>query len=85
MDRLHSRGDIVIVENKADEKYAVCQAASVVARKGRLEEIRNLNKKFSLHNESGKIIYPGSGNASNPQTTEYLETFPKNVSFKRIS
>ena len=77
LDKLHSRGNVVIVENKADEKYVACQAASVVARKERLEEIRTLNKKFSVQDESGKIIYPGSGNASNPQTTDYLEAFMK--------
>ena len=76
-DTLQSRGNTVIVEHKADEKYVVCQAASVVARKERLEEMRTLNKEFSVQDESGKIIYPGSGNASNPQTTEYLEAFMK--------
>jgi len=76
-DTLQSRGNTVIVEHKADEKYAPCQAASVVARKERLEEMQNLNKEFKVQDESGKIIYPGSGNASNPQTTEYLEAFMK--------
>ena len=73
-DKLHSQGNTIIVEHKADEKYAVCQAASVVARKERFEEIRNINNEFSLQ-DSGKTIYPGSGNASNPQTREYLESF----------
>ncbi|MDH3488903.1 MAG: hypothetical protein OEL56_00485 [Nitrosopumilus sp.] len=75
LENLESRGNTVIVENKADEKYLACQAASVVARKERFEEIQNLNKKFNVQNESGKIIYPGSGNAANSQTAEYLETF----------
>jgi len=77
LENLESKGNIVIVENKADEKYAACQTASVVARKERFEEIQNLNKKFNVRDESGKIIYPGSGNAANPQTTEYLEAFMK--------
>ena len=76
-DKLRSKGNEVIVETKADEKYAVCQAASVVARKERLEEIRNINKEFELRDESGKIVYPGSGNAGNPQTEKYLEVFKK--------
>jgi len=76
-DKLQSRGNTVIVEHKADEKYAICQAASVVARKERLEEIRNLNQEFSIQDESGVKIYPGSGNASNPQTAQYLEAFMK--------
>ena len=77
LDRLRSEGNTVIVETKADEKYAVCQAASVVARKERLEEIRNINKEFGVQDEDGKIVYPGSGNAGNPQTEKYLEAFNK--------
>jgi len=77
VDKLRSKGNEVLVETKADEKYAVCQAASVVARKERLEEIQNLNKEFNVQDESGKTIYPGSGNASNPQTAEYLEAYMK--------
>ena len=75
LDRLYSEGNTVIVETKADEKYAVCQAASVVARKERLEEIRNINQEFGVQDEDGKIAYPGSGNAGNPQTERYLEAF----------
>lgn len=72
---LESQGNKVIVEIKADEKYAVCQAASVIARKKRLEEVRYINREFSLEDESGRTIYPGTGNAGNPQTAQYLETF----------
>lgn len=74
-DYLDSQGNNVIVQVKADEKYAVCQAASVVARKKRLEEVRYINKEFILQDESGKKIYPGTGNAGNPQTAQYLESF----------
>ena len=77
LDRLRSEGNTVIVETKADEKYAVCQAASVVARKERLEEIRNINKEFGVQDEDGKIVYPGSGNAGNAQTEKYLKAFNK--------
>jgi len=77
LDELQSKGNTVIVEHKADEKYAACQAASVIARKKRLEEIRYLNEKFSMQDKSGKIVYPGSGNAGNPQTAQYLEAFWK--------
>ena len=77
VDTLRSQGNTVIVVNKADEKYAICQAASVVARKERFEEMRNINKEFSIQDESGNIIYPGSGNAGNPQTAQYLEVFMK--------
>jgi len=75
LDNLRSQGNTVIIEHKADEKYAACQAASVVARKERFEEIRNINKEFSVQDESGGKIYPGSGNAGNPQTAQYLEAF----------
>jgi len=76
-DKLSSKENTVIVEHKADEKYVVCQAASVVARKERLEEIRIINEKFGIQDESGKTVYPGTGNANNPQTREYLETYMK--------
>ena len=75
VDNLRSQGNTVIVVNKADEKYAVCQAASVVARKERFEEMRNINKEFSVQDKTGEKIYPGSGNAGNPQTAQYLEAF----------
>ena len=77
VDALRTQGNTVIVVNKADEKYAICQAASVVARKERFEEIRNINKEFNVQDETGNKIYPGTGNASNPQTTQYLEAFMK--------
>jgi len=77
LDNLRSQGNTIIVENKADEKYAVCQAASVVARKERFEEIRNIDKEFGVQDESGKMLYPGSGNAGNSQTEKYLEAFMK--------
>ena len=77
VDNLRSQGNTVIVVNKADEKYAICQVASVVARKERFEEIRNMNKEFSIQDESGQKISPGSGNAGNPQTDQYLEMFLK--------
>ena len=75
LENLESKGNVVVIEHKADEKYPACQAASVVARKERFEEIQNLNKEFNVQSKSGKIIYPGSGNAANPKTTEYLEAF----------
>lgn len=77
LDKLRSYGNTVIVETKADEKYAVCQAASVVARKERFDDVRNFNNDSGVQDESGKIVYPGSGNAGNPQTAEFLEAFMK--------
>jgi len=77
LEKLRSNEDTIICENKADEKYAACQAASVVARKERFDEIRDLNKNFGVQDESGKIVYPGNGSASNPQTAQYLEAFMK--------
>ena len=84
LERLRSNGNTVLLENKADEKYAVCQAASVVARKERLEDVRNFNKNSGVQDESGKTVYPGTGNASNPQTKEYLEAFMKRYPSKEL-
>ena len=77
LDNLQSKGNTIVIEHKADEKYAACQAASVVARKERFEEIRYINKNFNVQDESGRKIYPESGNASNPQTALYLESYLK--------
>ncbi len=74
---IRSQENTVIVVNKADEKYAVCQAASVVARKGRLEEIRDSCCAALDRPACGQKISPGSGNAGNPQTDRYLEMFMK--------
>ena len=84
LEKLRSNEDTIICENKADEKYAACQAASVVARKERFDEIRDLNKNFGVQDESGKIVYPGNGSASNPQTAEYLEAFMKKYPSKDL-
>jgi len=77
LDNLQSKGNTIVIEHKADERYAACQAASVVARKERFEELREINKNFSLQDESGRKIYPGTGNAANPQTAQYLESYLK--------
>jgi len=84
LEKISSNGNTVIVENKADEKYAACQAASVVARKERFDEIRDNNKNFGIQDKSGKTVYPGEGNAANPQTTEYLEAFMKKYPSKEL-
>ena len=84
LEKLSSNGNTVIVENKADEKYPACQAASVVARKERFDEIRDINKNFGVQDELGKNVYPGEGNASNPQTTKYLEAFMKKYPSKEL-
>ena len=49
----------------------------IEGKKERFEEIRNINKEFNVQDETGNKIYPGTGNASNPQTTQYLEAFMK--------
>jgi len=36
-----------------------------------------MDKEFSIQDESGQKISPGSGNAGNPQTDQYLEIFMK--------
>jgi ribonuclease HIII len=68
----------VIVENKADENYTACKIASLGARALRVDELEELDNKFSLVDEStGKTIYPSSGSASNSNTEKYLIVFRK--------
>lgn len=84
LDKLRANSNTVIAEIHADEKYPACQAASVIARKERFENVRNFNKDAGVPNEFGKMIYPGAGNANNPQTADYLEAFVKQNPGKEI-
>ncbi len=76
LDQLKQNKHEVIVETKADENYTACQIASIAARKARYDEIKYLNKQHSIQDPiSGKMLSPGSGNASNPNTRDYLEAY----------
>jgi ribonuclease HII len=58
----------IVAENKADSKYIVVGAASILAKVKRDEEIQNLGKKFGDF---------GSGYPSDPKTKEFLEKYVK--------
>ncbi len=75
LNKLEQNGNVVTFEHRADEKYVACQAASVIARKERFEEMSHINKKYGVCDKSGKMFYPGSGNAANPKTSQYLKAF----------
>jgi len=53
-----------IVEHKADTKYRVCGAASIMAKVSRDEEIEKLRKKYGVR---------GSGYPSDPRTIGWLK------------
>ena len=57
--------------------FVLMKSNRIKTPKERFEEIRNINKEFNVQDETGNKIYPGTGNASNPQTTQYLEAFMK--------
>jgi len=79
---LKMKGAEVIIIHKADEQYTACKAASLVARKARIEEIDQNNEKYSFVNEAGEKIIPGAGSASNENTKRYLMEFKKKFSNK---
>lgn len=58
----------IVAENKADSKYVVVGAASVLAKVKRDDEIENMHKK---HGDFG------SGYPSDPKTVSYLEKYVK--------
>ena len=63
----------LVVEHKADERYRVVSAASIIAKVARDEYIENLKKEY------GDI---GSGYTSDPKTIAFLEDyFKKHRSF----
>ena len=76
--KLEEFGNLVIVEEKSDEKYPICQLASIIARYERVKEIEKINfENFLFDPETNKKIYPGTGSPSNPETSLYLKTFKK--------
>jgi len=79
---LKMKGAEVIIIHKADEQYTACKAASLIARKARIEEIDQNNEKYSFVNEAGEKIIPGAGSASNENTKRYLMEFKKKFSNK---
>ena len=73
----------MIAENKADEKYPVVSAASIIAKVTRDRVIH------MLHAEDGDF---GSGYASDPRTQEFVAhchastgTFPESVRHKWLT
>lgn len=56
----------LVLENKADEKYLTCMAASIVAKVTRDHEIEKLRKEFGDF---------GSGYCSDPKTIKFLKTW----------
>ncbi len=79
---LKMKGAEVIIIHKADEQYTACKAASLIARKARIEEIDQNNEKYSFVNEADEKIIPGAGSASNENTKRYLMEFKKKFSNK---
>ncbi len=64
--RLRKKGVEVVAEHKADEKYAVVSAASILAKVERDAEIDKLKKVFGDF---------GSGYASDRKTRDFLKEF----------
>jgi ribonuclease HII len=68
----------VIVKHKADEEYTACKIASLGARSLRVNEVKELDKKFVLiEGTTGEKIYPSTGSSSNSNTEKYLRIFRK--------
>ncbi len=65
-ERLRRKGAEVVAEHKADEKYAVVSAASILAKVERDAEIDKLRKIFGDF---------GSGYASDGKTRDFLREF----------
>ncbi len=66
----------LLIEKKADEKFAEVKAASVVAKYLREIELDIINRHFRLK-DNNQIINPGSGNLANPQTKRWITTWRK--------
>ncbi len=55
----------IIAEHKADEKYPVVSAASIIAKVIRDQEIKEIHKKYNINF--------GSGYPSDPKTKEFIQ------------
>lgn len=76
LEKQEKMGSQVIVESKADENYAAVRIASIVARKHRLEEMDRLRIENRLiDSKINEIVEFGSGNAGDPKTRNWLETY----------
>lgn len=71
----------LIAEHKADDKYIIVSAASIIAKVKRDNEINNL--KISYGKQLGDL---GSGYPSDPKTKEFLkQNYNKNLPFVRTT
>lgn len=71
------RNDIeLVIEHKADVKYPVVSAASIIAKEKREEEVRNLKRKFNVDF--------GSGYPSDPITIDFIKKNFSNKNFNEI-
>ncbi|NOZ81108.1 MAG: ribonuclease HII [DPANN group archaeon] len=76
MDRLDNKKVRLVCENRADAKYPIVGAASIIAKVKRDKEIEKLKKRF-------KVDF-GSGYPSDPYTKIFLkENFDKYPFFRR--
>lgn len=64
-ERIKSKKTKLVVEHKADQKYVVVSAASVIAKVTRDTEIEKIKKKYNIEF--------GSGYPSDPFTKQFLE------------
>ena len=64
-ERVRNKGIKLVVENKADQNYAVVSAASILAKVTRDREIDKIKKKY-------KVEF-GSGYPADPFTKQFLE------------
>ena len=79
LQNLQNQGACIINIPKADEKYAACKIASLVARISRKLNIETINNKYRLkyQNANPEIvdIIPDAGAPSNSKTILYLKTY----------
>ena len=65
ISRIKDKNTKLVVEHKADYKYEIVGAASIIAKVTRDREVRKIEKKFNI-----KI---GSGYPSDPKTREFIK------------
>ncbi len=75
----------IISENKADSKYSVVGAASIIAKELREQEVEQIKINVAkLLEGKSKIVDPGSGYPADPKTKAFLKEHYKNKEFDFI-
>jgi len=69
---MEKKGTLVIIEEKADDKFLEAKAASIIAKHQREKMMKGINERFKIDS-----ISPGTGNLTDTNTQEWIKKWKK--------